>query len=67
LLSSLGNVLESQGRRGLQSVLMVAPQARVGIKRLLERYFPSLAVISPLEVPSDIPIVSSDVIRYQEV
>ena len=67
LLSSLGSVLESQGRRGLQSVLMVAPQARVGLKRLLERYFPSLAVISPLEVPSDIPIVSSDVIRYQEV
>ncbi len=66
LLTSLGKVIENQGLRGIQAVLMVSPQARLGLKRLLERYFPSLAVVSPMEVPSDIPIVSADVIRFQE-
>jgi flagellar biosynthesis protein FlhA len=66
LLTSLGKVIEIQGLKGVQSVLMVSPQARLGLKRLLERYFPSLAVVSPMEVPPDIPIVSADVIRFQE-
>ena len=66
LLSNLGRVLESQGKRGIQGVLLVAPQARFGIKRLIERYFPSLPVLSPQEIPADISIQSSDVVRYQE-
>lgn len=66
LLSNLGRVLESQGKRGIQGVLLVAPQARFGIKRLIERYFPSLPVLSPQEIPADISIQASDVVRYQE-
>jgi flagellar biosynthesis protein FlhA len=66
LLSTLGRVLESQGKKGVQGVLLVAPQARFGIRRLIERYFPSLPVLSPQEIPPDIPIQSSDVVRYQE-
>jgi flagellar biosynthesis protein FlhA len=66
LLTNLGRVLESQGKRGIQGVLLVAPQARFGIKRLIERYFPSLPVLSPQEIPADISIQASDVVRYQE-
>jgi flagellar biosynthesis protein FlhA len=66
LLTNLGRILESQGKRGVQGVLLVAPQARFGIKRLIERYFPSLPVLSPQEIPADISIQASDVVRYQE-
>jgi len=66
LLTNLGRVLESQGKRGVQGVLLVAPQARFGIKRMIERYFPSLPVLSPQEIPADISIQASDVVRYQE-
>ncbi len=66
LLTNLGRVLESQGKKGVQGVLLVAPQARFGIRRLVERYFPSLPVLSPQEIPADISIQSSDVVRYQE-
>ncbi len=66
LLTNLGKVLESQGKKGVQGVLLVAPQARFGIRRLVERYFPSLPVLSPQEIPADISIQASDVVRYQE-
>jgi flagellar biosynthesis protein FlhA len=66
LLTSLGRVLESQGKRGIQGVLLVAPQMRFGIKRMIERYFPSLPVLSPQEIPADISIQASDIVRYQE-
>ncbi len=66
LLSSLGQVIESQGRKGVQAVLMVSAQTRLGVRRFLERYFPSLPVLSPLEVPKDVSIVSADVVRFQE-
>ena len=66
LLTNLGRVLETQGKKGVQAVLLVAPQARFGVRRLVERYFPSLPVLSPQEIPADISIQSSDVVRYQE-
>ncbi len=66
LLTNLGRVLEAQGKKGVQAVLLVAPQARFGVRRLVERYFPSLPVLSPQEIPADISIQSSDVVRYQE-
>ena len=66
LLTNLGRVLETQGKKGVQAVLLVAPQARFGVRRMVERYFPSLPVLSPQEIPADISIQSSDVVRYQE-
>lgn len=66
LLTGLGQIMESQGRKGVQPVLLVSSQTRLPVRRFLERYFPSLPVLSPLEVPKDVPIVSQEVVRFQE-
>lgn len=66
LLSGLGQVMESLGRKGVQPVLLVSAQTRVPVRRFLERYFSSLPVLSPMEVPKDVPIVSQEVVRFQE-
>ena len=66
LLSGLGQVMESLGRKGIQPILLVSAQTRLPVRRFLERYFPSLPVLSPMEVPKDVPIVSQEVARFQE-
>ena len=66
LLSGLGQVMESLGRKGVQPILLVSAQTRLPVRRFLERYFSSLPVLSPMEVPKDVPIVSQEVVRFQE-
>jgi flagellar biosynthesis protein FlhA len=57
ILDSLSTLISSFG--GVQQpVLLVIPQIRPHVRRLIERYFPSLAVLSHNEITSNIKIKS---------
>ena len=56
ILDGLGAVLASAG--GGQPVLLVPPQLRPHVRRLVERSFPALAVLSHNEINSQIRIQS---------
>lgn len=57
ILDSLSTLISSFGG-GQQPVLLVIPQIRPHVRRLIERYFPSLAVLSHNEITSNIKIKS---------
>ena len=57
ILDSLSTLISSFGG-GQQPVLLVTPQIRPHVRRLIERYFPSLAVLSHNEITSNIKIKS---------
>ncbi|MFP7756415.1 flagellar biosynthesis protein FlhA [Thermodesulfobacteriota bacterium B35] len=57
ILDSLANLLSSFPG-GQQPVLLVVPQIRPHVRRLTERYFPSLAVLSHNEIASNMKIKS---------
>jgi len=57
ILDGLSTLISSFGG-GQQPVLLVIPQIRPHVRRLIERYFPSLAVLSHNEITSNIKIKS---------
>ena len=57
ILDSLSTLISSFGG-GQQPVLLVIPQIRPHVRRLIERYFPSLAVLSHNEITTNIKIKS---------
>jgi flagellar biosynthesis protein FlhA len=57
VLDSLGALLSSFAG-GQQPVLLVLPQIRPHVRRLTERYFPNLAVLSHNEITPQIRIQS---------
>jgi flagellar biosynthesis protein FlhA len=57
ILDSLSTLISSFGG-GQQPVLLVIPQIRPHVRRLIERYFPSLAVLSHNEITANIKIKS---------
>ena len=57
ILESLNNLIVSQGV-SQQPTLLVLPQIRPHFRRLIERYFPNLAVLSHNEITSQIRIQS---------
>ncbi len=57
ILDSLGNMLNNFPP-GQQPVLLVIPQIRPHVRRLVERYYPNLAVLSHNEIASNMKIQS---------
>jgi flagellar biosynthesis protein FlhA len=57
ILASLNNLIVSQAT-GQQPTLLVLPQIRPHFRRLIERYFPNVAVLSHNEITSQVRIQS---------
>ncbi|PIE55620.1 MAG: hypothetical protein CSA34_08340 [Desulfobulbus propionicus] len=57
ILDSLGNLISSYPG-GQQPALLVTPQIRPHVRRLTERYFPNLAVLSHNEITTNVNIQS---------
>ncbi|MDD2466598.1 MAG: flagellar biosynthesis protein FlhA [Desulfobulbus sp.] len=57
ILDNLNNLITSN-TGGMQPVLLVLPQIRPHVRRLTERYFPNLAVLSHNEITSQVRIQS---------
>ena len=57
ILDTLNNLITAN-TSGMQPVLLVQPQVRPHVRRLTERYFPNLAVLSHNEITSQVRIQS---------
>ncbi len=56
LVRRLGEVLQKVNSRGLNPVLMTSSRVRLPLRRLTERYFPHLAIVSMQEIQPHISV-----------
>jgi flagellar biosynthesis protein FlhA len=63
ILSEIRNGMEKFNQTGSSPVLIASPSIRRHVKKLTERFMPSLAVISHNEIPPNIKIQSLGVVN----
>lgn len=63
LLESLAHEVQKLAARGLEPIVLTSPLVRLYFRRLTERAFPKLAVISYAELEGDVEIEAAGVIR----
>jgi flagellar biosynthesis protein FlhA len=66
LLTRLAEAAEPFALRGLQPVLLCSGAIRPHLRRFLERFLPSLAVLAPGEIPSSVKVTSLGIVRLDE-
>jgi flagellar biosynthesis protein FlhA len=65
IVDQVSTHLDSSLEEGLQLVLLTSPQIRMHFKRLIERSFPRLPVLSFNEISSDVTIESKGVVTSE--
>ena len=66
LLAKLAEVAEPFAMQGRQPVLLCSSTIRGHLRRFLERFLPSLALLAPGEIPSSVRLQSLGVVRLDE-
>ncbi|HHX87765.1 MAG TPA: FHIPEP family type III secretion protein, partial [Firmicutes bacterium] len=67
LIANLGELLEALERKGSASpVILTSPGIRLPFRRLVEGYFPQVAVLSVSEILPEIKVESAGVIKVNE-
>ncbi len=65
-LTELSNGMEEMAAHGYQPILMTSPEIRRFIKRVVERSFPNLVVISSAEITGDVRIKNLKVVGLED-
>ena len=63
LLSRIAQATESVSQRGYQAVLLCSPVVRPHLRKLIERFMPSVAVLSSNEIVPQVKIQSMETVR----
>lgn len=66
VMERVKEAMERAARRGVLPVLLCAPGARLPLRRLIERQFPQLAVLSLNEVAADIEVEAIGTVIWDE-
>ena len=64
ILQAISNQANALQERGLQPILLVAPQIRPAIRKLTERSFPNLVVLSWNEIAPKINVNSVGMVSF---
>ena len=63
LLNRIAQAMETVSKKGVQAVLLCSPAVRPHLRKLIERFMPSLAVLSSNEVVPQVKIQSMETVR----
>ncbi len=66
LVEALGRMLETLDQKGISPVVLTSPAIRLPLRRLLERFFPQLAVVSINEILPEVNVEAVGVIKGDE-
>ena len=66
LVEALGRMLETLDQKGISPVVLPSPALRLPLRRLLERFFPQLAVVSINEILPEVNVEAVGVIKGDE-
>jgi len=67
ILAALGEQIQSVMDKGMQPVVLCSPQIRLYLRRLSERPFPNLIVLSYNEIASKVNVVSAGIVTLPPV
>jgi len=67
LLKQAGELVEAMRLKGFQPILLVAPNLRLLVRRMIEARLPSVVVLSFNDLVSDCPIVSEGTLELSDV
>jgi flagellar biosynthesis protein FlhA len=65
LIFQVGKWMEQFAAKGQQPVLVCSTQLRPHLRRMLERYVPTLTVLSPNEIPAEVQVQSLGVVSVE--
>jgi flagellar biosynthesis protein FlhA len=66
LVETLGRMLETLDQKGISPVVLTTPAIRLPVRRLLERFFPQVAVVSINEILPEVKVEAVGVIKADE-
>jgi flagellar biosynthesis protein FlhA len=62
IVGNLQNFIKTFTERGLQPIVLCSPQTRIHVRKILEKFFPHIAVLSHNEITHDVNIRSLGVL-----
>jgi flagellar biosynthesis protein FlhA len=65
LVFRLGKAIEQFAEKGQQPVLVCSAQLRPYLRRVIERYVPTLTVLSPAEIPAEVRVQSVGMVTLE--
>lgn len=66
LINQINNLLENANRKGIYPVILTSPLIRSPLRRLLEKFIPTVVVLSSNEVSSTVNVQPINIVRYSD-
>jgi len=66
LIEAVGRLLENLSQKGISPVILTTPSIRLPMRRLLERFYPQITVLSMSEILSGVRVDAVGVIKADE-